>query len=84
MRYSKLLILLLWVACDFSEPSPDDPRIQDEVEKRIKLKRVERINTCIREATARAEAAVDSTLRVMALDEKLSIYNPPEKTRQAY
>ena len=79
MKYNSVLILFFLFACDLSEPSPDDPRIKEQVQQKIILKIADWRNDCIHAATIQAEAAVDSTLRVMALDEKLTIYNPPDK-----
>lgn len=79
MKYSSLIILFCIAACSLEDPGPDDPRVQQAVQEKIQGKISETKDDCKNETIRLAEQAVDSTMRAMALAEKLSIYNPPDK-----
>ena len=79
MKHSSLIILFCLTACSLEDPGPDDPRVQQAVQEKLQGKISEAIDDCKNETIRIAEQAVDSTLRAMALAEKLSVYNPPDK-----
>ncbi len=79
MKYSSWLILFCLVACNLEDPGPDDPRVLQAVQDKLEEKIFEVNENCKNVTIQLAEQAVDSTLRAMALSEKLSIYAPPEK-----
>ena len=67
------------IGCGLEDVDETDPRVQTAVQQEIDKRKNELRRTCRSEIIDKAESAVDSTLRVEALKEKLSIYNPPDK-----
>lgn len=79
MNYVRLIVLICLIGCGLEEVDESDPRVQAAVKEQIDQKVQELRNSCREEIIKTAEFAVDSTLRAQALNEKLSIFNPPAK-----
>ena len=81
MKLSNLLILILpfLIGCELDEPDANDARVIEAVNLKLTAKTIEVQNDCLQEILTKAEMAVDSAIRSMALGEKLSVFNPPAK-----